>query len=200
MDIIISSQNSFESLKGKQKELKDLEKYLSKICKEILALKGEDFHNCVKGMKPLYLKIKEVNLRLQQVENRKSECERSIKDQGGINEIRKLEYNALYYSELERGFTLFERYEGKFSKVKEYEHKNNFIMCILTLKEIENLYKANIVELNDFPDLVKIIKNKIEDWNLKIKAELQNKILSILFHKQEGNFLHFLKFRFSKYP
>ena len=45
VDIIISSQNSFESLKGKQKELKDLEKYLSRICKEILSLKNQDFHH-----------------------------------------------------------------------------------------------------------------------------------------------------------
>jgi len=45
VDIIISSQNSFESLKGKQKELKDLEKYLGKICKEILEIKNDDFHH-----------------------------------------------------------------------------------------------------------------------------------------------------------
>ncbi|CAI2370047.1 unnamed protein product [Moneuplotes crassus] len=185
VDIIISSQNSFESLKGKQKELKDLEKYLSKICKEILALKNDDFHNCVSGMKPLYLKIKEVNLRLEQVENRKNECERSLKDQSGIDEIRQLEYNALYYSELERGLMLFERYEGKFARVKEYENKNNYIMCILKLQEIDRLYQSNIVELNEFPDLVKIIKSKVEEWNKKIKRELENKVLSILFHRKE---------------
>ena len=79
-------------------------------------------------MKPLYLKIKEINLRFEQVDQRVNECERSIKNKGGIDEINRLQNNALYYETLERGFALLERYEIKFSKVAEFEAKNDYIM------------------------------------------------------------------------
>ena len=74
-------------------------------------------------MKPLYLKMKEINMRYDLIDQRINECERSIKNQGGIDEVHKLEYNALYYEEIERGFALLERYEVKFTKAAEYEAK-----------------------------------------------------------------------------
>ena len=45
VDIIIGSKNSHESLLGKQKDLEDLEKYLQKICRQILDLKNDEFHS-----------------------------------------------------------------------------------------------------------------------------------------------------------
>jgi hypothetical protein len=71
----------------------------------------------VKGMKPLYLKSKEIHLRYEQIESRLNEIDRSVKNQGGIDNINKLQNNALYYEEMERGFRLLEKYETKFIKV-----------------------------------------------------------------------------------
>ena len=160
-----------------------MEKYLENICREILELKNQEFHQCVKGMKPVYLKIKEVNLRYQQIDSRINEIERSIKNQGGIDEINKLQYNSLYYEELERGFALLERYEMKFIKAAEYEARNDFIMCVRTIKNIEKLYISNRNELSEFPDLINIIKSKITNFNTSLKQTLQDRITNFLFFR-----------------
>ena len=137
-------------------------------------------------MKPLYLKIKEVNLRLVQVSNRKLECTKSLKAQSAAQEhLQTLQNNSMYYSVLERGFSLFERYEAKFLKVKEFEAKNNFIMVVQTLDKIEEFYTRNIRELSDFPDLARIVKAKINSWKNKTKINLEERIITVLFQKIE---------------
>lgn len=185
VDIVISSQSSFESISGKQKDLQDLEKYLEKLCTQILDMKNQDFHQCVQGMKPLYLKVKETNLRFEQIDQRINECERSIKFKGGIDEIHKLQNNALYYEELERGFELLERYEVKFIKAAEYENRNDYIMCVRTIENIEKLFHTNKKEFVDFPDLMTIIKSKISNYYTSLKANLQTKIINFVFLKSE---------------
>ena len=49
VDIIISSNNSFDSLSGKQKELDDLELYIEKLCQEILKSQNDNFVKCKKS-------------------------------------------------------------------------------------------------------------------------------------------------------
>ena len=163
--------------------MQDLEKYLEKICKEILSIKNSEFHNWVKGMKPLYLKVKEINLRFEQVDQRINECERSIKNKGGIDEINKLQNNALYYETLERGYSLLERYEAKFTKVTEFEMKNDYIMWIRTLKSIDKLFNSNKNALSEFPDISNIIKTKISNYYSTLKITLQQKIINFIFLK-----------------
>jgi len=183
VDIIIGSKNSHESLLGKQKDLEDLEKYLQKICRQILDLKNDEFHSWVEGMKPLYLKVKEIHLRYQQVENRLNECERSVKNQGGIDQIDKLQNNALYYEEMERGFGLLEKYETKFIKAAEYESRKDYIMCVRTLKKIERQFIANKKELSDFPDIIEIVSSNLSNFYSSLREELQGKIINFLFMK-----------------
>ena len=99
----------------------------------------------VQGMKPIYLKLKEINLRFDQIDQRITECERPLKNVSTcmyhnffltiINNSQNLVQNkSVYYEELERGFSILERYEMKFTKAAEYDAKNDLIMCVRTLK------------------------------------------------------------------
>jgi hypothetical protein len=106
-------------------------------------------------MKPLYLKVKEIKLRYEQIDNRINECERSIKNHIGLDEIKKLENNALYYSELERKFATQERLELKLAKAAEYEAQNNFYMAIKTASDLS--------------------------FNARIKSTLKDRIINYLF-------------------
>ena len=45
-----------------------------------------------------------------------------------------MQNKSVYYEELERGFSILERYEMKFTKAAEYDAKNDLIMCVRTLK------------------------------------------------------------------
>lgn len=56
-------------------------------------------------------------------------------------------------------------------------------MAVMQLKKIQRLFGDNLTELKDFPDLVNIVKGKIEAYNSKLKNELQERIVSLIFHK-----------------
>lgn len=99
--------------------------------------------------------MKEIKLRFEQIDNRINESERSIKGNGGSEDIKRLELNALYYSELERKLAIQERYELKLAKAADYESKNNFYMAI------------------------KIANDSA--FNARIKANLQDRVINYLF-------------------
>lgn len=94
-----------------------------------------------------------------------------------------MQYKAIYYDEIERGFSILERYEQKFTKAAEYEAKNDFIMWVATLQNIEKLYNHNLNEISSFPDLAKVIKAKLINYYMSMKTNLETRIVNFIFLK-----------------
>ena len=86
-------------------------------------------------------------------------------------EVAKIETRILYYEEMERYWSMLERYEVKLQRVLEHEKRNDFIMCAQAIKGCEKSLKDSVWAENDVQnkDIVDLISNRLKEASFRIQ-------------------------------